>query len=295
MRIIFMGTPAFALPALEAVHARHEIIAVYTQPPRPAGRGQKERPSPVQLYAEAHGLPVFTPLSLKNETLPLADVAVVAAYGLLLPEHILNAPRLGCINVHPSLLPRWRGAAPLQRTLMAGDTQTGVCIMHMEAGLDTGPVYACEHYNIPPEMDAGGLHDTLAARGASLLAEVLDKLETLTPVPQAEQGVTYAKKITKQEARLDWSRPAAELLHHIRGLSPSPAAWCEMQGEAVKIFRAALSDAHGTPGTVLDDKLTIACGDSALTLLDIQRPGKKRMPASEALKSWNLAPGSTLT
>jgi len=288
-----MGTPAFALPTIQAIHeAGHAIVAVYSQPPRPAGRGQKEQRSPVHLYADAHGLPVYTPTSLKSPDVQAqfaahkADVAVVAAYGLLLPKPILEACPRGCLNVHPSLLPRWRGAAPIQRTLMAGDRETGVAIMQMEAGLDTGPVLLSEGFSIPDAMDAGALHDALAARGAQLMLKAL--AGNYTPVPQSESGVTYANKITKADCAIDWRRSAEDIRSQIRGLSPAPGAFFMHQSEPIKIFSAQVENKSGAPGTVLDSRPTIACGDGALLLLEMQRPGKKRMSAAELMKGFAL-------
>lgn len=307
MRVIFMGSPAFALPTLEALsHSHHTIAAVYSQPPRPAGRGQKLTPTPIAARAAELGLKVLTPLSLKSAEAQAefaahgADVAVVAAYGLLLPPAILQGCRLGCVNVHPSALPRWRGAAPIQRTLMAGDAHTAICIMQMEAGLDTGPILREEPFVIPPEMHAGALHDALAERGAALMLEVLAELEAgaVSPRVQPEAGVTYAHKITKEECRIDWTQPAARAHHHIRGLAPHPGAFTHIAGETVKILAAeivagsASSPAH-PPGTVLDDALTIAAGDGlALRPTLVQRPGKKPMPTAEALRGWAIPPHS---
>jgi methionyl-tRNA formyltransferase len=298
-----MGTPAFAVPTLQAlIDSPHRVAAVYTQPPRPAGRGQKLTPSPVQQLAQAHGIPVHTPVSFKSPEVQAqfaahaADVAAVAAYGLLLPAPILQAYPLDCINIHPSLLPRWRGAAPIQRTLMAGDRDTGVCIMRMDEGLDTGDVLLREHFPIPDEMNAGALHDALAAIGARMLLETLARLDTLVAAPQAAEGVTYAAKITKDDGRIDWNRSSSEINDHIRALSPAPSAYFDYAGERVKIFSARpLPDAPaGAPGTILDQTPAIACGIGALQLLELQRPGKKRMPAAEALKGWSFTPGARL-
>ncbi len=306
MRVIFMGTPHFAVPTLQALlDSNHTVVAVYSQPPRPAGRGMQLQPSPIQQLAESRGVPVFTPMSLKSPEVQAAfaahqaDVAVVAAYGLLLPRAILDAPRFGCINIHPSELPRWRGAAPIQRTIMAGDTHTACCIMQMEAGLDTGPVLARTPLAIPPSMDAGQLHDTLAQMGATQVLNVLAKLEVgaLTPAPQAEAGVTYAEKITKADRPLDWRRPAVALLNQIRGLSPVPAAVATIQGEAVKIFTAAVErgDSTKAPGTVLDDALLINAGDGmALRILELQRPNKARCLAGQCLLGFPVPAGTTL-
>lgn len=292
MRVIFMGTPGFSVPALEAVAARHEVVCVYTQPPRAAGRGQKPRPSPVQAAAEALGLPVRTPARLKAPEDQAdfaalgADVAVVVAYGLILPQPVLDAPRLGCLNIHASILPRWRGAAPIHRAVMAGDAETGVAIMQMEAGLDTGPVLAEARTPIGPEDTTGDLHDRLAGMGAALIAEVLDRLP-LDAVPQPDEGVTYAAKIDKAEARIDWTRPAAEVDRLIRGLSPFPGAWCEVAGERVKLLRARVVPGEGTPGAVLGP-LVVACGTGAVEVLELQRQGKRPLPTAEALRGMPL-------
>ncbi|MCV2879249.1 methionyl-tRNA formyltransferase [Sedimentimonas flavescens] len=293
MRVIFMGTPDFSVPVLEALAAEHEVVAVYSQPPRPAGRGKKERPSPVHARAEALGIEVRTPLNFKAEedraafAALHADVAVVVAYGLILPQAVLDAPRCGCLNIHASLLPRWRGAAPIHRAIMAGDAETGICIMQMEAGLDTGPVLLREATPIGETETTGALHDRLSAMGARMILEALDRLETLTPEPQPEAGVTYASKIDKAEARIDWSRPASELVRQINGLSPFPGAWCEIAGERVKILRAAPASGQGAPGEVLGG-FTVACGQGALEVLDAQREGKRPMPAAEVLKGLSL-------
>lgn len=292
MRVIFMGTPGFSVPALEAVAARHEVVCVYTQPPRAAGRGQKPRPSPVQAAAEAMGLPVRTPARLKAPEDQAdfaalgADVAVVVAYGLILPQPVLDAPRLGCLNIHASILPRWRGAAPIHRAVMAGDAETGVAIMQMEAGLDTGPVLAEARTPIGPEDTTGDLHDRLADMGAALIAEVLDRLP-LDAVPQPDDGVTYAAKIEKAEARIDWTRPAAEVDRLIRGLSPFPGAWCEVAGERVKLLRARVVPGEGDPGAVLGP-LVVACGAGAVEVLELQRQGKRPLPTAEALRGMPL-------
>ena len=278
MRVIFMGTPDFSVPALDALAARHEIACVYTQPPRPAGRGQKLRASPVQARAEALGLPVRHPASLKGAEAQAefaalkADIAVVVAYGLLLPRAVLDAPAQGCLNIHASLLPRWRGAAPIHRAILAGDDATGVCIMRMEAGLDTGPVLLCRETPIGKAETTGDLHDRLAAMGAEAIVEALDRLSDLTPEPQPEDGVTYAAKIDKAEARVDWSRPAAEVAAHINGLSPFPGAWTEVEGERIKLLRARVLT--GAPEGVAMD-----CGRGRVDLLEAQRPGKRPQPA----------------
>ena len=288
-----MGTPDFSVPALEALQAAHDVVCVYTQPPRPAGRGKRDRPSPVQAKAEALGLPVRHPVSLKGEEEQAAfaalnaDVAVVVAYGLILPQAILDAPAKGCLNIHASLLPRWRGAAPIHRAIMAGDAETGVAIMQMEAGLDTGPVLLSERTKIGAEETTADLHDRLSAMGARLIVEALGRLGTLTPVPQPEDGVTYAQKIDKAEARIDWTKPAEDVDRKIRGLSPFPGAWCEIAGERVKLLRSRRTDGQGAPGEVLGG-FTIACGAGAVEITEAQREGKKAMPAHEVLKGLDL-------
>ncbi len=292
MRVIFMGTPDFSVPALRAIAARHEVVAGYAQPPRAAGRGQKPRPSAVQRAAEELGLPVRVPERLKSaedqaEFAALgADVAVVVAYGLILPQAVLDAPRLGCLNIHASLLPRWRGAAPIHRAIMAGDAETGVAIMQMEAGLDTGPVLAEARTPIGPEDTTADLHDRLAGMGAGLVVDVLGRLP-LSAVPQAAAGVTYASKIDKAEARIDWTRPAAEVDRLIRGLSPFPGAWCLIGDERVKLLRSRLVAGQGAPGQVLPG-FVVACGDGAVEVLDAQREGKRPMPAAEILRGLAL-------
>ncbi|MGR3757182.1 MAG: methionyl-tRNA formyltransferase [Tranquillimonas sp.] len=296
MRIAFMGTPDFAVPALEALHdAGHEIACVYTQPPRPAGRGKRPRPSPVQARAEERGLPVRHPATLRGAEAQAdfaaldLDLAVVVAYGLILPVPVLEAPRRGCLNIHASLLPRWRGAAPIQRAVMAGDARTGVCIMQMEAGLDTGPVLLREATDIGPGDTAGDLHDRLSAMGGRLIVRALDELDRLEPEPQPDQGVTYADKIDKAEARVDWTRPAAEIDRQIRGLSPFPGAWCLIGGERVKLLRARPVEGHGAPGQVLEG-FTVACGDGAVEVTQAQREGRKPMAAGEVLRGLSLPP-----
>lgn len=292
MRVIFMGTPDFSVPALRAIAAKHQVIAVYSQPPRAAGRGQKPRPSPVHRAAEELGLPVRTPERLKSPqdqadfAALQADVAVVVAYGLILPQPVLQAPRLGCLNLHASLLPRWRGAAPIHRAIMAGDAETGVAIMQMEAGLDTGPVLAEARTAIGPEDTTADLHDRLAEMGAALITGTLERL----PLPaqaQPEQGVTYAHKIDKAEARIDWTRPAMQIDRQIRGLSPFPGAWCLIGDERVKLLRSHLVAGSGIPGTVLSG-FTIACGEDAVEVLEAQRQGKRPMPAAEILRGMSL-------
>ncbi len=296
MKIVFMGTPDFSVPALDAlVAAEHEILVVYTQPPRPAGRGKKERPSPVQRRAEELGLPVRHPASLRAQTEKDAfaalgaDVGVVVAYGLLLPQAILDAPARGCFNIHASLLPRWRGAAPIHRAIMAGDSETGICIMQMDTGLDTGPVLMREATPIGAEETTADLHDRLAGMGARMIAEVLARIDTLKPMTQSEEGVTYATKIDKAQARIDWTRSAEQVDRQIRGLSPFPGAWCGVAGERVKLLRSRSAEGAGPPGTVLQG-FTIACGSGAVEVLEAQRQGKRPMPASEVVKGLPLPP-----
>ncbi|MGB3316199.1 MAG: methionyl-tRNA formyltransferase [Albidovulum sp.] len=293
MRVVFMGTPEFSVPVLEALHAAHEVLCVYCQPPRPAGRGKKDRPSPVQARAEALGLPVRHPVSLKGAEAQAefaalqADVAVVVAYGLILPKAVLDAPAQGCLNIHASLLPRWRGAAPIHRAIMEGDAETGICIMQVEAGLDTGPVLLCEATGIGAGETTADLHDRLSTVGARLIVEALGRLGDLVPEAQAEAGVTYAAKIDKAEARVDWSRPATEVDRLIRGLSPFPGAWCDIAGERVKLLRSHLATGEGAPGKVLSG-FTIACGDGAVEITEAQREGKRPMPVAEVLRGLIL-------
>ncbi len=298
-----MGSPDFAVPALNAVvDAGHDVAAVYAQPPRPAGRGKKDRLTAVHARALELGLEVRTPVSLRNIDAAASfaalnlDVAVVAAYGLILPRPILDAPKHGCLNIHPSLLPRWRGAAPIQRAVMAGDAETGVCIMQMGEGLDTGPVILREQGPIGADETAGALNNRLAGQGARMLCEALNLLETgaLTITPQAESGVTYAAKIDKAEARIDWTRPATDLDAHIRGLSPFPGAWFEIAGERVKVLLAIPAEGSGKPGTALNDTGLIACGTGALQLQTVQRAGKPALPIDAFLRGFDLPKGINL-
>ena len=298
MRIAFLGTPEFSVAPLRAlIAAGHEVACVYCQPPRPAGRGQRERPSPVQAEAEARGLLVRHPASLRTPEAQAefaalgVEVAVVVAYGLILPQAILDAPARGCLNIHASLLPRWRGAAPIHRAVMAGDAQTGVCIMRMEAGLDTGPVLLREAVPIGATDTTGDLHDRLSALGARLIVEALARLPDLVPEPQPEEGVTYARKIDKAEARIDWTRPAGEVDRLIRGLSPFPGAWCEAERERIKLLRSRLASGSGAPWEVLSG-LTVACGEGAVEVLEVQRAGARALPVAEALRGWD--PGARL-
>jgi len=300
MRIIFMGSPDFAVPTLDAlVDAGHEVVAAYTQPPRPAGRGKSKRPTPVEERAGELGIEVRSPKSLKGEAEQEAfaeleaDVAVVAAYGLILPQPILDAPMLGCLNVHGSLLPRWRGAAPVQRAIMAGDEATGVTIMQMEAGLDTGPMLLKRALEIE-DKNAAQLTEELAKLGAVMMVEVLADLPEFEPIEQPDDGVTYAAKISKEEARIDWSRPAAELVRQIQGLAPFPGAWFEANGERIKLLAAEITTSHGAPGEVIDDQLTIGCGNGALRPTQVQRAGKGTMSAEELLRGFFIAKGKVL-
>lgn len=309
LRVIFMGTPDFSVPTLEAiVKADHQIIAAYTQPPRPAGRGMAERRSPVHEAAARHAIPVLVPKSLRGPAEQAAfaahraDVAVVVAYGLILPRAVLQAPRFGCLNLHGSALPRWRGAAPIQRAIMAGDTETAVMVMRMDEGLDTGPVCLSDRIAIGPDMTAGELHDEMAARGSRLMVEALAALEQgqLPETTQPEAGVTYAAKVDKAETRIDFSRPAKEVHDHIRGLSPFPGAWFEVavagKLERVKVLRSALVEgsAGDVAGHVVDDRLAVACGDGAVRLLQLQRAGKKPMLADELLRGFQLPRGTRI-
>ncbi|MEL6127484.1 MAG: methionyl-tRNA formyltransferase [Pseudomonadota bacterium] len=300
MRVVFMGTPDFSVPALEAVATRHEIVAVYTQPPRPAGRGKKLRPSPVHERAEALGLPVHHPERFRDPGAKeifashAADIAVVVAYGLILPQAVLDAPRHGCLNIHASLLPRWRGAAPIHRAIMAGDAETGVCIMQMEAGLDTGPVLLREAIRIEPEETTGALHDRLSALGARLIVEALDGYGELTPEPQPVEGVTYAHKIDKAEAALDWTRPAIEIDRQIRGLSPFPGAWTVHEGARLKLLASRIAKGPLPPGDVALDPLRVGCGDGAVEILALQRAGKGVQDAETFQRGTPLPAGARL-
>lgn len=303
MRLAFMGTPEFAVPVLRAlIDAGHDVVGVYTQPPRPAGRGKKVRPSPVHLLAEEAGIPVATPEKFRDPAVLGAfcaldiDAAVVVAYGQILPQQALDAPRLGCLNLHASLLPRWRGAAPIQRAIMAGDAETGVAVMQMEAALDTGPVLAEARTPIGAEDTAATLHDRLAAIGAPLMVQTLAAVEAgeTAPTTQSDCGVTYAHKIEKDEARIDWTRPATEVDCHIRGLSPFPGAWSEVGGERVKALLSHRDVGDGPPGTALDDRLRIACGSDAVCLTRLQRAGKGPADAVDFLRGFPVPKGTVL-
>ena len=308
LKLVFMGTPDFSVPALAALAAAgHEIRAVYSQPPRPAGRGMAERPSPVHAKADALGIPVRTPLSLKDahehrafQALE-ADAAVVIAYGLILPRAVLAAPRFGCFNVHASALPRWRGAAPIHRAIMAGDPETAVMVMRMEEGLDTGPVCMTDPVAIEPNVTTGELHDTLAHRGADLIVKALAALEAghLDCTPQPDDGVTYAAKIDKAESRIDFTRPASEVHNHVRGLSPFPGAWFEAAPpggapERIKVLRTERIEGSGPPGEALDDRLAIACGSGAVRLVEVQRAGKRAMTGEDFLRGFTIPRGMRL-
>lgn len=301
MRIVFMGTPEFSVPVLDAlVDAGHEVACVYCQPPRPAGRGKKDRPTPVHARADALGLPVRHPVSLKSGEEQEAfaelhaDVAVVVAYGLILPQSILDAPARGCLNIHASLLPRWRGAAPIHRAILSGDRQTGVCIMQMDAGLDTGPVLQRAVIDIDAEETTAVLHDRLSVLGAQEIVDVLRKLDTLKPVPQPQEGVTYAAKIDKSEAHIDWTQPAENVDRLIRGLSPFPGAWTLHNGTRIKVLASRVSQGAGTPGAVLLEPFRIACGSGSIEVLQIQRAGKGAQDAATFLNGWPLQSGDTM-
>ena len=296
-----MGSPEFSVPVLDAlVAAGHDIACVYCQPPRRAGRGKQERATPVQARAQALGLMVRHPVSLKDTQAQAdfaalnADVAVVVAYGLILPQAILDAPAQGCLNIHASLLPRWRGAAPIHRAIMAGDAETGICIMQMEAGLDTGPVLLRRAVPIGDQVTTDQLHDQLSDLGAALIVEALQSLPDLVPDPQPAQGVTYADKIDKAEAQVDWTGSAAQVDRQIRGLSPFPGAWTMIDGQRVKLLASALADGAGAPGQVLDDAMTVACGDGAVQLLRLQRAGKGAQDTQTFLRGYPVARGARL-
>jgi len=303
LRLAFMGTPEFSVPALQALLAAgHQVVAVYTQPPRPKGRGHQVVKSPVHVAAEAAGIPVYTPLKLRDPADQATfaahnlDLAVVAAYGLILPQAILDAPRAGCLNIHASLLPRWRGAAPIQRSILAGDSESGVCLMRMEAGLDTGPVYSRAVVPITATTTATTLHDALSAAGSQLLARDVAAIAagTLPAVAQPEEGVTYAAKLTREDSKLDWQKSAAELERQIRALTPWPGTEFTLNGEALKVQAAELAEGTGQPGTLLDDQFTVACGQGALRLLKVQRPGRGPVTGAEAVRGLQLVRGAQL-
>jgi methionyl-tRNA formyltransferase len=303
LRLVFMGTPDFAVPTLlEIVGRGHEVVAAYTRAPRPAGRGLALQPSPVEREARRFGIPVLTPKSLRNPDAEGefrrhgADATVVVAYGLILPKPILDAVPLGSLNLHASLLPRWRGAAPINRAIIAGDRETGVMVMRMDEGLDTGPVGLAERVAIGPDMTAGELHDVLAPLGADLMTRALAALErgALVFTPQSDDGVTIASKIDKQEARIDWDRPWNVVHDHCRGLSPFPGAWFEHEEMRIKVLRTTRGDGHGAPGTVLDDRLTVACREAAVRILEVQRAGRQPMTADAFLRGARILPGAVL-
>ncbi len=298
-----MGSPDFSVPVLDAlVKAGHDIVCVYAQPPRPAGRGHKEHPCPVHTFAEQQGILVRTPVNLKSKedqeafAALKADIAVVAAYGLILPKAVLDSPRLGCINVHASILPRWRGAAPIHRAIQAGDTESGVTIMQMDVGLDTGDMLMIERTSISETTTAEELHDKLAEMGARMIVETVDGLNagTLTATPQPEEGITYAHKLEKGEGKLDWGKPAKELALNVRALNPWPGVWFQMGKDRIKVWEAEAVEVQGPTGSVLDNHLTVACGEGALRLLTIQRAGKGRMVADDFLRGNAIAKGTIL-
>jgi methionyl-tRNA formyltransferase len=306
MKIVFAGTPEFAAAALQALHAAgHDIALVLTQPDRPAGRGMRLKPGPVKALASRLGLPVYQPESLKTEAArqPIAatgcDAMVVAAYGLILPQPVLDLPRLGCINIHASLLPRWRGAAPIQRALLAGDQETGITLMQMEAGLDTGPILAMARLAIGAQETAGSLHDRLAALGAREIVALLPRLAAgeVRPQPQDDRLAVYAAKIGKEEARIDWQRPAAQIERQVRAFNPHPGAWTLLGGEVLKVWRAECCTGQGRPGEVQEASragISVACGEGALRLLEVQKAGGRRLEAAAFLAGHDLAPGTVL-
>lgn len=303
LRIIFMGTPEFSVHILDAlVKAGHEVVCVYSQPPRPAGRGHKLQPSAVHARADALNIPVRHPLSLKKDAAARADfaalkadVAIVAAYGLILPQDVLDAPKYGCINVHASLLPRWRGAAPIQRAIMAGDTESGVCIMQMEAGLDTGPVLMRGTVPITDVTTASTLHDALAAQGADLTVKTLAAIDTLKSVIQPEEGVTYASMLTKEDGKIDWAKPAAEIERQLRALTPWPGVWCLVGGQRMKVLEANVVNGSGKPGEILDRHLIVACGKDALRLTKVQPQDRKPMDGLSFMNGTHMNVGDKLT
>lgn len=305
LRLIFMGTPEFSVPVLERlIAAGHDVICVYSQPPRPSGRGQKERLTPVHACAQEHGIEVRTPVSFKPEDVQCAfadlqaDAAVVVAYGLILPPAALSAPKLGCINIHASLLPRWRGAAPIQRAIQAGDATSGVTIMQMDVGLDTGDMLAVAESELDATTTATTLHDTLSLMGADLIVSTLDGLDAgqITPKPQPEAGVTYASKLDKSEGLINWSCSALEIDRLVRAFTPWPGVWFEYLGERIKVFNVTPVEQNFelAPGTVLDDSLTVACGEAAVQILELQRPGKKRANAEDVLRGYKIERGTCL-
>lgn len=305
LSVIFMGTPDFSVPVLERlIEAGHEIVCVYSQPPRPAGRGQKERLTPVHACAQSHGLEVRTPAGFKNDDVLSefanleADVAVVVAYGLILPEAALSAPRFGCINIHASLLPRWRGAAPIQRAIEAGDPKSGITIMQMDEGLDTGDMLRVGEVPLLPTTTASQLHDELSDMGAALVVETLEDLgtEKIRPIAQPSNGITYASKLDKTEGRIDWAKSADEIDRQVRAFAPWPGVWFDHAGERIKVFSGSVvtTSAGKPPGTIQDDKLTIACGEGAFQINELQRPGKKRAATEDVLRGYPMDAGTRL-
>lgn len=302
LNIIFMGTPVFARHALDALHAAgHNIVCVYSQPPRPAGRGHKLQKSPVHLRAEELGIQVRTPKSLKKDAEARAefaalkaDIAVVAAYGLILPQEVLDAPRMGCLNIHGSLLPRWRGAAPIQRAILAGDSETGICIMRMEAGLDTGPVLLRDAVAITSDTTSSSLHDALAAMGGRLIVETLAKIDTLTPETQPEDGVNYAHMLTKEDGRIDWTKSATEIERQLRALHPWPGVWCTVNDQRLKVLSVKIAEGSGKPGEILDRHLRVACGADALQLTSVQPQDRKAMDGASFMNGTHMNVGDFL-
>ncbi|MAL63063.1 MAG: methionyl-tRNA formyltransferase [Alphaproteobacteria bacterium] len=301
MRVAFMGTPEFSVPALSAlIEAGHEIACVYSQPPRPAGRGHKKRPSPIQELAESLDLDARQPSSLGEKTVQAeflslnADVAVVVAYGLILPKPILSGPRLGCLNIHASLLPRWRGAAPIQRAILAGESETGITIMQIDDGLDTGPILAVERVPITKKTTASNLHDELANIGARLIVEVLSN-DLPSPVSQPEEGVTYAQKLDRAEGRIDWTRTSSEIDRRVRALNPWPGVWCELNSERLQILSVKPVNGSGVPGTVIAEPLIVACGEGALQIDQVQRAGRSKMPTADFVRGYPVPIGTVFS
>ena len=301
MRVAFMGTPEFSVPALSAlIEAGHEIACVYSQPPRPAGRGHKRRLSPIQELAESLDLDARQPSSLGEKTVQAeflslnADVAVVVAYGLILPKPILSAPRLGCLNIHASLLPRWRGAAPIQRAILAGESETGITIMQIDDGLDTGPILAVERVPITKKTTASNLHDELAKIGARLIVEVLSD-DLPSPVSQPEEGVTYAQKLDRAEGRIDWTRTSSEIDRRVRALNPWPGVWCELNSERLQILSVKPVNGSGVPGTVIAEPLIVACGEGALQIDQVQRAGRSKMPTADFVRGYPVPIGTVFS
>jgi methionyl-tRNA formyltransferase len=301
MRIIFMGTPDFAVPALKKlIGSEHEVIAVYTQPSRPSGRGQHAQLSVINQLAQEFNIPVETPISLRKIEAQQqfnsynADLAIVAAYGLILPQEVLDSPKYGCINIHPSDLPRWRGAAPIQRTILAGDMHTAMCIMQMDAGLDTGDILLKQQVKLDLNYTSGQLHDEMAALGGELVLQVINNLQDYPPIKQSEHDITYANKLSKNEAEINWVNDANTIYNHIRGMSPWPVAYFIYKGEKIKIYSCEIIEQQGMPGTVIDDKLTIACGNNSIRPLKIQRAGRNVITTQELLRGYKIPQGTDL-